>query len=127
MMTNDAAISPADGIDFLLQPWRQCALKLVPLIGESGFCALYARAARLGSAHFDWLLPVHTGKSIDALLASLRVLFAAVGQAEASRANDAMLTTFTKLLVGLIGEALTMQLLAVAPAGRSAMSVQEQL
>ena len=128
MMTNDAAIGTADGIDLLLQPWQQLAIQLSPLIGDSGFCALYNRAARLASARFPWLLPLQSGKSIDALLLALRVLFAAAGRSEAALANEAILNTFTKLLAGLIGEALTMQLLDAAPADGSAFKlVQEQL
>ena len=127
MMTNDAATGTADGIDFLLQQWQQLAVQLSPLIGESGFCALYGRAARLASARFGWLVPVHAGKSIDALLDALRALFTAAGHAEATLANEAILNTFTKLLAGLIGEALTMQLLDAALAGGSASKpVQEQ-
>jgi hypothetical protein len=127
MMTNDAVIGMADGIDLLLQPWKRMAVQLSPLIGDSGFCALYGRAARLASARFAWLVPMQAGKSIDALLVAMRVLFAAAGQSEASLANEAILQTFTKLLTGLIGEALTKQLLDAAPAGETAMPVQEQL
>jgi len=127
MMTNQAAIGIADGIDLLLQPWHQMAVQLSPLIGDSGFCALYGRAVRLTSAQFPWLPPIQPGKSIDALLGALRVQLMAAGQSEASLANTALLTTFTKLLTGLIGGALTMQLLDAAPAGGGAFKpVQEQ-
>jgi hypothetical protein len=126
MMTNHAVIGTADSIDHLLQPWQQMALRLVPLVGESGFCALLGRSARLAAARFAWLVPTPAGKSIDVLLSSLRVLFAAAGPSEASLANEAILHTFTKLLAGLIGEALTMQLLDAAPAGGTDMTGQEQ-
>ena len=127
MMTNDAANSSADGIDSLLQPWQQLAVQLSPLIGESGFCALYGRAARLASAQFSWLAPMPAGKSIDALLSSLLARLAAAGRSDATLANEVLLNTFTKLLTGLIGEALTMQILDAAPAGGSAFKpVQEQ-
>jgi hypothetical protein len=127
MMINDAAPGSTDGIDLLLQPWQRLAVQLSPLIGDSGFCALHGRAARLASARFAWLKPVQAGKSIDALLDALRVLFTAAGQSEATLANEAILNTFTKLLAGLIGEALTMQLLDAAPAGEGVSKpVQEQ-
>jgi hypothetical protein len=123
MMTNDAA----DGIDLLLQPWRHLAAQLSPLIGDSGFCALYGRSARLASTRFGWLMPMQSGKSIDGLLVAMRALYAAAGHSEATQANDAILLTFTKLLTGLIGRALTMQLLDAAPAGGNASKpVQEQ-
>lgn len=126
MTTTDAAGVPADGMDSLMQPWQQLAVQLRPLIGESGFCALYVRSARLAAQRFGRSPPALAGKSVDALLASLRAQFATIGHAEAVRANDATLHTFTQLLAGLIGEALTMQLLDSAPAGENAMPVQEQ-
>ena len=126
MMTNDAAIGSADGMDLLLQPWQQLATQLSPLIGDSGFCALYGRAARLAAKRFGWLAPVQAGKTIVALLAGLRAQLAAAGLAEATAANALLLHTFTKLLAGLIGESLTMRILDAAPAGASFPPVQEQ-
>ena len=127
MMTNDAANSSADGIDSLLQPWQQLAVQLSPLIGESGFCALYSRAVRLASAQYGWLATLPPGKSIDALLSGLLARFAAAERSDAALANEVLLNTFTKLLTGLIGGALTMRILDAAPAGGTAFQpVQEQ-
>lgn len=128
MMTNDAAYGTADNIDLLMQPWQQLAIQLCPLIGDSGFCALYARSARLASQQFGWLAAMQAGKSVDTLLLAMRTHFARAGAHDAALANAALLHTFTKLLTGLIGEALTMQLLDAAPAGGAASKpVQEQL
>jgi hypothetical protein len=127
MMINNAANDSADGIDFLLQPWQQLAVQLSPLIGDSGFCALFGRAARLSSSQYGWLASMPSGKSIDALLVALGHQLAAPGRPDASLANAVLLTTFTKLLTGLIGGALTMQILDAAPAGAAAVKrVQEQ-
>jgi predicted metal-dependent HD superfamily phosphohydrolase len=125
MMTHDAAIGTADRLDSLLQPWQRMAIQLHPLIGDSGFCALYSRAARLTSTRFGWLQLMQSEKTIDALLLSLRAHLASAGDAEASSANTALLSTFTKLLTGLIGEALTMQLLEAPADGSASMLVQE--
>ena len=122
MTINDAAA----GTDLLLQPWQTMALQLCPLIGDSGFCALYGRAARLVASRLGRAVPTAPGKPFAALLGALRAHYAGVDAAEAARTNDALLTTFTKLLTGLIGEALTAQLLAAAPAGEGAMFGQEQ-
>ena len=127
MMNNNAANDSAVGIDFLLQPWQQLAVQLSPLIGDSGFCALFGRAVRLSSAQFGWLASMPSGKSTDALLVGLHHHLAGAGRPAASLANEALLTTFTKLLTGLIGGALTMQILDAAPAGAAAQKpVQEQ-
>lgn len=127
MMNNNAANDTAGGIDYLLQPWRQLAAQLSPLIGDSGFCALFGRAARLSVVQFGWLASMPAGKSIDALLVALGHHLASAGQTQAGPANALLLTTFTKLLTGLIGGALTMQILDSAPAGVVASKlVQEQ-
>lgn len=127
MMTNDAAYGSADGMAHLLRPWHRLADQLSPLIGESGFCALYGRAARLAAPAYGWLLPSPTGKSIESTLQVLAARLAAVPGAEAGQANVVLLSTFTRLLAGLIGEALTTQLLAAAGAGEhTQQNVQEQ-
>lgn len=127
MKKNDAAHDMADGLDHLLQPWQQLAAQLSPLIGDSGYCALYGRSARLASQQFSWLVPIPSRTSMAALLTGLRAQFAVAGPADASLANAALLTIFKKLLTGLIGEALTMQILDAAPAGGTAFQpVQEQ-
>jgi hypothetical protein len=76
---------------------------------------------------FGWLASMPAGKSIDALLVALGHHLASAGQTQAGPANALLLTTFTKLLTGLIGGALTMQILDSAPAGVVASKlVQEQ-
>jgi len=127
MMNNNAANDTAGGLDFLLQPWRQLAVQLSPLIGDSGFCALFGRAARLSVAQFGWLASMPSAKSVDTLLVTLGQHLALAGHGQASLANELLLTTFTKLLTGLIGGALTMQILDSAPAGAAVSKpVQEQ-
>jgi hypothetical protein len=127
MTTNDAVTSTADGLEQLLQPWQQLTVQLCPLIGDSGFCALYGRSGRLAAQQFNWLMFTPSRTSTDALLAGLRTQLAAAGPVDAERANAVLLTHFKKLLTGLIGEALTMQILDAAPAGGTAFQpVQEQ-
>lgn len=100
-----------------LQPWKQLACHLSPLIGESGFSALYRRSVRLVSAEYDWLSAPQATSTADDLLSALRnQLFAEDGH-HANAANTALLETFTKLLAGLIGEALTIRLLHAAWTG----------
>lgn len=97
-----------------LQPWKQLASHLSPLIGESGFAALYRRAVRLVSAEHDWLHAPQASSSADELLSALRSQLGAEDERQAKAANIALLATFTKLLAGLIGEALTIRLLHAA-------------
>lgn len=94
-----------------IYPWTQLFTHLGPLIGDSGLAALYRRTARLVMAQYDWLGPSQASSSADELLAALQGQLASVELALARETNAALLTTFTKLLSGLIGEALTSRLL----------------
>jgi hypothetical protein len=98
----------------LVQPWLRLSEQLMPLIGESGFCALFGRALRLSTPRFERLSSCDSARPVADLLTSLTRTLNEIGPGQASAANDALLGTFTTLLGTLIGEALTKQLLHVA-------------
>ena len=99
-----------------LWPWRRIGGQLVPLIGESGLCALFGRAVRTLAIRYEWL-GVHAARaSIDELLVALERDLAGVEPAVAEIANTELLNTFTRQLSALVGEALTSRLLAQATA-----------
>jgi hypothetical protein len=100
--------------DGLLQPWRRLARHLSPLVGESGFCALYGRCGRLIQSNYAWLAGGSIPRTIDGALVDLAKCFAEAGPEQARAANNALLDTFTKLLADLIGDALTIRLLHAA-------------
>ena len=102
-----------------LRLWQPLSIHLSPLIGESGFAALFRRTIRLVSTEHDWLGSTQASSTPGELLAVLGVLFDEVDPAMAREANAALLSIFTKLLSGLIGEALTIRLLEAAWAGSS--------
>jgi hypothetical protein len=111
----------------LLDPWQSLATQLSPLIGESGFCALYGRTLRLVIPHFDWLQAVQPGKSAEQSFMSLADIYNTVHVDAATAANTALLATFTELLSGLIGQALARRLLDSAwNARQEQKNVQEQ-
>ena len=98
--------------------WEQLIEKLSPLIGEVGLCALFARARHLASpgSHPD---PASGEMRSSALLIEqLESHLGAMEEAAALAYNAVLLDTFTKLLSGLIGEALTARLLNTAWAQR---------
>jgi hypothetical protein len=109
-----AAPPPSDGIDSLLRPWTRLGAQLVPLIGETGFCALFSRAVRLSGAFNGSPVVDPSCRGVDKLLAALADHLAPLGGARAPAANSELLDTFTKLLSALIGEGLTTRLLASA-------------
>ena len=107
----------AAAIAHAMRSWQRLAAHLCPLIGEAGFCALYGRAVRLASVNEDWPPIPHGVRSIDILFATLEESLA-THPVQACAVNLALLETFTKLLSGLIGEALTARLLNTAWAER---------
>lgn len=102
------------GSSQLLQPWRQIAQHLCPLIGESGFCALFARAVHVIGPDHAWLAPQQPCRAAEQLFVSLEERMAVVDVGRAAVANEALLRTFTQLLAALIGEKLTQRLLESA-------------
>jgi hypothetical protein len=94
--------------------WARLAARLSPLIGDTGFNALYGRSTRLVIVQFDWLTMPMSSQSTEMLFATLNGNLLSVDAARANAANIALLDTFTKLLSGLIGEALTIRLLNTA-------------
>jgi hypothetical protein len=99
-----------------LRPWRRISGQLVPLIGESGLCALLGRGLRTMAVRYEWLSVDAARKSIEGLLGALERDLAGVEPPVADIANAELLDTFTRQLSALIGEALTSRLLAQATA-----------
>ena len=101
----------------LVQPWLRLSEQLMPLVGESGFCALFGRALRLSTPRFERLSTCDSARPVADLLTSLTRTLNEIGPEQAGAANGVLLETFTTLLGSLIGEALTKQLLHVAELG----------
>jgi len=119
---------PAIGIGTaaLMQPWLHMSDQLTPLIGESGFCALFGRALRLSGVRFEGLDGGNGAGPVSELLLSLTRTLNEIGPVQAAPANAALLDTFISLLGSLIGEALTQQLIHVAMEGRGAQKHEQE-
>lgn len=125
-MTNSTgAQEQAAGRGDPLQPWRRIGAQLCPLIGESGFCALFGRAVHVIGPDHAWLAPTQSCRSQEQLFSSLEERMALAEPERAAAANDALLRTFTQLLAALIGERLTRQLLTSATAADTAHEQQK--
>lgn len=109
-----AGMRGADDVAHSLRTWERLAAHLSPLIGEAGFCALYGRAMRLVIPQHPWLTPSASSQPIHILLSTLKENLASIDPENAGQANSTLLDTFTKLLSGLIGAALTTRLLNTA-------------
>ena len=109
-----AGTAPAELHAHAMSAWHRLAAHLSPLIGEAGFCALYGRAVRLAAPGAHWPATAFGLRSIATLLATLADNLATLDADAAQAANAALLDTFTKLLAGLIGAALTTRLMNTA-------------
>ena len=116
-LPDDADNANSAGTVELVRPWLLLSEQLTPLIGESGFCALFGRALRLSAPRFERLGTCDSTRPVADLMMSLTRTLNEIGPEHAGAANGALLDTFTTLLGSLIGEALTKQLLHVASAG----------
>ena len=94
-----------------LHAWRRLAAELCPLIGETGFCALYGRAVSLLPAGYGWLAAGQPMPSADAIVERLDSALSQHAEADARLGMLALLETFCGLLAGLIGTSLTIRLL----------------
>jgi hypothetical protein len=116
-LPDDADNANSTGTAALVEPWLLLGEQLTPLIGDSGFCALFGRALRLSTPRFERLVDNDSARTVTGLMMSLARTLNEIGPGQAGVANGALLETFTTLLGSLIGEALTKQLLHVAQAG----------
>ncbi|NHZ39390.1 hypothetical protein [Massilia aquatica] len=116
-----AAPPQGDGAanELALRAWERLANHLSPLIGEAALCAMVARARHVSFPD----LPAHPARgdlrSSAQLLERLASELATMDAQAADTFNRALLQSFTRLLSGLIGEALTVRLMNTAWAQRS--------
>ena len=110
----------------LVQTWLRLSGQLVPLIGDSGFGALFGRTLRLVAPAHAWLSLDPTRKTGASLLAGLEADLAGVDDGAAASANLALAETFTRQLGALIGPALTARLLAESTAGDEQQQNQQE-
>lgn len=114
VLAQTAGPHQADVLAQAMNAWQRLAAHLSPLIGEAGVCALYGRSVRLAAQDAHWPATSYGVRSMATLLDTLGDDLAALDADAAHAANAALLDTFTKLLEGLIGAALTTRLMNTA-------------
>ena len=89
---------------------NRISIQLEPMIGVQGVEVLFNRALYLSSKELTW---IETSVDLDKvnLIASIAQQLESVEMHEASKAGYTILMIFTKLLITLIGESLTIRLL----------------
>jgi len=126
MMTSKGGPGRSEEHAQLIQSWRRLADQLGPLIGDSGFCALFGRACRVVGPEFKWLADTPPCKARDTQINALDDMLASVAPEHAQAAHAALLRTFTELLASLIGQALAQRLIQAAARDGEEKNAQEQ-
>ena len=110
----------------LVRNWARLGRQLVPLIGETGFGALFGRSLRLVVPAYAWLSMDPSRKTSATLLAGLEADLAKVDADSAAAANEELTSTFTRQLGALIGTGLTSRLLAESADGDEQQQNQQE-
>lgn len=101
----------AAATDDFVAIWREISGRLVPIIGQGGFAALYNRSLSISRANHPFLEAVHQGALSPVDYAALQAVLTQQSNWQAEAANSAMLLNFYERLSYLIGEPLTGRLL----------------
>jgi hypothetical protein len=110
----------------LVQAWSHLSGRLVPLIGDNGFSALFGRTLRMVAPDHPCLSIAPSRKTSVTLLGGLEADLAAVEEGIAVDAHAALMRTFTRQLGALIGPALTTRLLSESTAGDEQQQNQQE-
>jgi hypothetical protein len=97
--------------DTVVATWQVIDAALSPIIGHGGVAALYKRNLYLTGQAYPWLAVKHEDVQPAMDLGALKSALAQQGSAQAAAAGGVLLQTFRELLAGLVGPALTEQLL----------------
>lgn len=90
--------------------WQQLASQIDPVIGPYGTEALFNRAIHIISKDFPWLT-IQNHRDDTSQLGNFKQFYELQEPGHAIKASEALLVAFIQLLVTLIGEPLTHQLL----------------
>ena len=97
--------------DAVASAWHQIADALTPIIGPTGFAALYTRSFHDTAATHPWLRVVQSDAVASMDLVALKAALAQQDGRSAAMAGGEMIQTLRDLLGNLIGPALTARLL----------------
>ncbi len=87
--------------------WEHLATQIIPIIGEGGFNAIYARSVFLTQSTFPWLAADSLSPQTDHRFAELKISLEGRPPEQTNAGNSLLLITFTDILASLIGEQLT--------------------
>lgn len=100
--------------DVAIHLWTPMATKMISIVGQGGFAALYERSVHQVHIQFPWFGSNPSDPITQHRFNELKARLDALPPAQASEANTALLITFTDNLASLIGEPLTINILRSA-------------
>ena len=103
-----------DVVDAVINLWEHLATQIIPIIGEGGFNAIYARSVFLTQSTFPWLAADSLSPQTDHRFAELKISLEGRPPEQTNAGNSLLFITFTDILASLIGEQLTSLILRSA-------------
>ena len=103
-----------DVADAVINLWEHLATQIIPIIGEGGFNAIYARSVFLTQSTFPWLAADSLSPQTDHRFAELKISLEGRPPEQTNAGNSLLFITFTDILASLIGEQLTSLILRSA-------------
>ncbi|MDO8298784.1 hypothetical protein [Lacisediminimonas sp.] len=114
IITRGVMRQPQAIVEDTIKLWENLAREISPIIGEVGFESLYHRSIHLSSAEFPWLASAGKLPPNDSSFAGLRAALQAEDCEKAGEASIALLGIFVEIVIRLIGEPLTANILRAA-------------
>jgi len=105
------AVRPEEVVETTLSLWSRLAPELTAVVGAGGFMSLYSRSVKVTGGRYSWLLSEIAKPNYADGLSELRARLGHQTPAQAHLASEDLLNVFFDLLVSLIGESLTSQIL----------------
>jgi hypothetical protein len=97
--------------DVAVEVWHDIAVVLQSIIGNQGFAALFGRCIAVAARTHPWLAGSPAGEDQAVDFAALHALITQQSRENAAQGAAELLQTFHTILAGLIGTALSDQLL----------------
>jgi len=110
----NAVLTSEEVVDAMIGAWESLAARLVPVIGNEDFRSLLDRSLHLTSIQFPWLAMDLSVWDHSSRFSSLRDSFNSQPSSELALGGLALLTSFVKTLVELIGVPLVSNILRSA-------------
>lgn len=101
-------------VDSAIILWEKLATQVISIVGEEGFCSLYARSVFLAQSTLSWCVVSPQLSQGEYRFAELKINLESQTSAQVIAVNSLLLITFTDILASLIGEQMTNNILRSA-------------